>query len=183
VEHFLSAPALAAGDHEAWERLVVQETPAVFRTCFRILGRVEEAEDAAQETFLAAYRGIGSFRGDMVPRVWLIRIATRESWRRAARSRRLPRVSTSLQDDVSHQVADISDPLGETLSGEERDLVRAAVARLPDPYREVVTLRYLGELSVADIASVTKRPEGTVKAQLHRGLERLRREIGGLVTA
>jgi RNA polymerase sigma-70 factor (ECF subfamily) len=183
VEDSLLAPALAAGDHDAWDRLVVQETPAVFRTCYRILGRIEEAEDAAQETFLAAYRGIGSFRGDNVPRAWLTRIATRESWRRAARSRRLPQVSTSLADDVSEQVADDSDPLGETLSAEQREQVRQAVARLPEPYREVVTLRFMGELSIADIAVVTARPEGTIKAQLHRGLERLRREVGGLVTA
>ena len=57
--------------------------------------------------------------------------------------------------------------------------MRDAVANLGEPYREVVALRFFGELSLLDIAAATGRPEGTVKAQLHRGLERLRRSLGG----
>lgn len=53
--------------------------------------------------------------------------------------------------------------------------MRRAVAALPEPYREVVALRFFGDLSLLDIAAATGRPEGTVKAQLHRGLERLRK--------
>lgn len=175
--------ALASGDGEAWQRLVERETPAVFRTCYRILGRVDEAEDAAQETFLAAYRAIGSFRGEGAAAAWLMRIATRESWRRAARSRRLSSVSSSLDEQDSETLHDPSDPLREALSAEERLQVRRAVERLPEPYREVVSLRFLAELSISDIAALTNRREGTVKAQLHRGLEWLRREAGGLVVA
>jgi RNA polymerase sigma-70 factor (ECF subfamily) len=52
--------------------------------------------------------------------------------------------------------------------------VRAAVGQLPEPYREVITLRYFGELSLKDVCALTGRPEGTVKAQVHRGLARLR---------
>jgi RNA polymerase sigma-70 factor, ECF subfamily len=52
------------------------------------------------------------------------------------------------------------------------------VAALPEPYREVVTLRFFGELSLADIATTTGRPTGTIKAQLHRGIERLRHRLG-----
>jgi RNA polymerase sigma-70 factor (ECF subfamily) len=174
---------LAGGDREAWQRLVEHETPTVFRTCYRILGRVEEAEDATQETFLAAYRSIGSFRGDGPARAWLTRIATRESWQRAARYRKLSAISSSLDNDDTPPLGDQGggDPLGDTLSAEAREQIRQAVARLPEPYREVVTLRYLGELSIAEIAEATGRRDGTVKAQLHRGLERLRREMATLV--
>ena len=183
VEVSVDAGALVAGDRDAWQRLVELETPAVFRTCYRILGRIDDAEDAAQETFLSAYRSIGSFRGDGVAAAWLMRIATRESWRRAARMRRVSQASSSLDEQGSDQLRGPSNPLDETLSAEQREQIRHAVARLPEPYREVVSLRFLSELSIADIAVVANRPEGTVKAQLHRGLERLRREIGGLVTA
>lgn len=183
VEEFGHDRALADGDREAWQRLVERETAAVFRTCYRIVGRVDEAEDASQETFLAAYRSIGAFRGDGVAGAWLMRIATRESWRRAARSRRVSRVATTLDDNGADQIHDRSDPLGEALSAEQRQQVRRAVERLPEPYREVVSLRFFSELSITDIASATGRPEGTVKAQLSRGLERMRREVGGLVTA
>lgn len=178
------AHALVQGDREAWDRLVAEETTAVFRTCYRILGRVDEAEDAAQETFLAAYRAIGTFRGDGVAGAWLARIATREAWRRAARSRTVARLSSPLDDtDSLSDVRDRSDPLGELLSAEQRDVIRAAVHRLAEPYREVVSLRFFSELSLADIAVVTGRNEGTVRAQLHRGLERLRRELPSQVTA
>jgi RNA polymerase sigma-70 factor (ECF subfamily) len=174
---------LASGDHDAWQRLVEQETAAVFRTCYRILGRVDDAEDAAQETFLAAYRSIGSYRGDGVAAAWLSRIATRESWRRAQSSRRVSRASTSLDEAESEDLRDASDPLTETLSTEQGEQVRRAVARLPEPYREVVSLRFFSELSISDIAAVTHRAEGTVRTQLHRGLERLRRQVDGLVAA
>lgn len=183
MEEWGHATDLASGDREAWQRLVEQETPAVFRTCYRILGRVDDAEDAAQETFLAAYRAIGSFRGDGLAAAWLSRIATRESWRRAQSSRRVSQVSTSLDEHGSDQLRDPSDPLETALSSEQGQQVRQAVARLPEPYREVISLRFLSELSIADIAAVTNRPEGTVRAQLHRGLERLRRKVNGLVTA
>lgn len=69
-------------------------------------------------------------------------------------------------------------PLGEVLAAEERTRVRDAVERLGEPYREVVALRFFGELSLLDIAAATGRPEGTIKAQLHRGMERLRRALG-----
>ena len=57
--------------------------------------------------------------------------------------------------------------------------MRDAVAGLPEPYREVVALRYFADLSTAAIASVTRRPEGTVRAQLTRGLARLRLRLQG----
>ncbi len=60
------------------------------------------------------------------------------------------------------------------MHAEERAHVRAAVQQLPELYRHVVSLRYFGELSILEIAETTGRPEGTVKAQLHRGLKRLR---------
>ncbi len=68
-------------------------------------------------------------------------------------------------------------PARDALEAERREGLRSAVAALPDPYREVLTMRFFGELSLADICVVTNRPMGTVKAQLHRGLERLRRTV------
>ncbi len=60
------------------------------------------------------------------------------------------------------------------MRNEDQQQVRMAVSRLPEPYREVITLRYFGELSLGEIGAATRRPLGTVKAQVHRGLERLR---------
>ena len=171
------ARALAAGDEDAFRRLVVQETASVFRTCYRIMGRVDEAEDATQETFVLAYRSLASFRGDGRPGAWLTRIATRECWRRAAARNRRKAATAPLDDRDDGHPAGAASPLGDVLAAEERARVRRAVAGLGEPYREVIALRFFGELSLLDIARVTGRPEGTVKAQLHRGLERLRRSL------
>lgn len=173
------ASRLAAGDEEAFRTLVDQETTSVFRTCYRILGRVDEAEDATQETFVLAYRSLASFRGDGRPGAWLTRIATRECWRRAAVRARRAAATTALDEMHIETIPGAPSPLGEVVAAEERARVRDAVAALGEPYREVVALRFFGELSLLDIAAATGRPEGTVKAQLHRGLERLRRSMGG----
>lgn len=176
------ARALAGGDGHAFQLLVERETTAVFRTCYRILGRVDEAEDATQETFMAAYRAISTFRGDGPPGAWLARIATRECWRRVARSRRQGSTSP-IEDGAMELVATTDDPVLLALASERGEQVRLAVAALPEPYREVVALRFFSELSLADICAATGRPEGTVKAQLHRAMERLRRDMGRTVAA
>ncbi len=169
------ARAASEGDAHAFRLLVERETPSIFRTCYRILGRIDEAEDAVQDTFVAAYRSINGFRGDGSASAWLARIATRECWRRAASSRRVNAATTCESAAVNER--DPSDPLGETLAAEQREGVRRAVLSLPEPYREVIALRFFSELSVLDIAVATGRPEGTVKSQLHRGLDQLRAHL------
>lgn len=83
-----------------------------------------------------------------------------------------------LDDAVEATVPDPTDVARMVLAAEERAEVRRAVAQLPDPYREVVSLRFLADRSVADIARVTGRPEATIKTQLYRGLARLRPLLG-----
>ena len=166
--------ALAAGDLAAFQILVERETPRIFRTCYRVLGRIEDAEEATQETFVLAYRYLGAFRGDGHPAAWLTQIAVREAWRMAASRRRRRNATSELDADSLSIPHDARDPLGEAMHGEERDRVRTAVQQLPDIYRQVVSLRFFAEFSILEIAEATDRPEGTVKAQLHRGLKRLR---------
>jgi RNA polymerase sigma-70 factor, ECF subfamily len=166
--------ALAAGDAEAFRVLVERETPRVFRTCYRILGRIDEAEDTTQETFMLAYRALHTFRGDGSAGAWVARIATREAWRRASHGARRRSLTTPLDRAAINAPAEGRGPLDATVEAEERERVRLAVAGLTVPYREIVTLRFFGELSINEISTALRRPEGTVKAQLHRGLKRLR---------
>lgn len=171
------ARALAGGDEAGFEAFVDQQTAPVFRICFRILGSVDEAEDAVQETFVLAYRALATFRGDGPPGAWVARIAVRECWRRSRLLAR-QRVSTTPFDAVVEAtLADSTDLAREAEAAEERTEVRRAVASLPEPYAEVVALRFFAELSVADIAKASGKPEATVKTQLYRGLERLRVEM------
>jgi RNA polymerase sigma-70 factor (ECF subfamily) len=163
--------ALRAGDRDAFSLLVDRETAAVYRNCLRILGRPHDAEDVTQESFVAAFRAIGSFRGEGSPRAWLMRIATRQAFRRLSQRR-----PTAELDAIGEaRLADASgDPTSLVVAAESRDVVRDVVAGLPEPYREVVSLRFFGELSLAEVAETTGRPIGTVKTHLRRGLERLR---------
>ena len=165
--------AVLAGDRDLFRVLVEREEVAVYRTCLRILGRPHDAEDAAQESFVMAYRSLGSYRGEGRLGGWLLRIAIRHAYRRLGQRRE----TAELQPDVPLG-APGSDPLSITLAGERQRAVRLAVAALSEPYREVVALRFFGELSLDEIAAATRRPLNTVKTHLRRGLERLRPMVG-----
>ena len=163
--------AVRSGDRDAFGLLVDRETAAVYRTCLRILGRPHDAEDVTQESFVAVYRSIGQFRGEGSLRGWLLRIATRQSYRRLAQRR----PDAELDAIGEARLADTSaDPTRVVVAEERREDVRRAVNELTDPYREVVALRFFGEMSLAEVAEATGRPINTVKTHLRRGLERLR---------
>ena len=144
----------------------------VYRACLRILGRPHDAEDVTQESFVAAYRAIGSYRGDGPLRGWLLRIATRQAFRRLASRRPTADNRQSVPEPF---LADSrTDPTRMAVASEVRSELRDAVGALPEPYREVVALRFFAELSLAEVAEATGRPINTVKTHLRRGLERLR---------
>ena len=163
--------AVRSGDRDAFSVLVDRETGAVYRTSLRILGRPQDAEDVTQESFVAAYRAIGQFRGEGSLRGWLLRIATRQSYRRLAQRRPDAELDTI---GAAHLSDTSADPTRVVVAAERRDDVRRAVNELTDPYREVVALRFFGEMSLAEVAEATGRPINTVKTHLRRGLERLR---------
>jgi RNA polymerase sigma-70 factor, ECF subfamily len=167
--------ATLAGDRQAFGILVERETRTVYRACLRILGRPHDAEDVTQESFVAAYRAIGTFRGEGSLQGWLLRIATRQAFRRLAQRRPTADIAAVPEPILADTR---TDPPGVLVAAERRDELRAAVEALPDPYREIVALRFFAELSLAEVADATHRPINTVKTQLRRGLERLRPVLG-----
>ena len=175
VEDRALVDATVSGDRRAFDVLVARETHAVYRACLRILGRPHDAEDVTQESFVAAYRAIGTYRGDGSLRGWLLRIATRRAFRRLAQRR----PTADLDALPEPFLADSrTDPTRVAVASELRAQVRDAVGALPEPYREVVALRFFADLSLAEVAETTGRPVNTVKTHLRRGLERLRPLIG-----
>lgn len=151
--------------------LVERETGEVYRACLRVLGRRQDAEDVTQESFVAAYRAIGTFRGEGSLRAWLLRIATRQAFRRLSQRRptaQLETISEPALADHSGEPARVAEV------AESRQTIRDAVAALSEPYREVVALRFFADLSLMEVAEATGRPLNTVKTHLRRGLERLR---------
>jgi RNA polymerase sigma-70 factor, ECF subfamily len=167
-----------AGDRDAFRILVDREGPSVLRTCHRVLGDLHEAEDAAQETFVTAFRALGTWREDGPFGAWLTKIAIRIAIRRSQQRRTVTWLDPGNPGAVGNLRGE-PDPAAMSLVAERAADVRDAVARLDEPYREVVALRFFGELSLGEIADQTGRPLGTVKTHLHRGLLRLRANIEG----
>lgn len=183
--------AVLAGDHDAFRRLVERESAPVVRACHRILGDLHEAEDATQEAFVTAYRSLASWRGEGSFGAWLTRIAVRIALRQAGRRKtvtwrdpfgrerdEMANPIDAAMDQASLDASVQMDPSSLAVRAERATDVRTAVASLSEPYREVVTLRFFGEMSLDEIARETDRPINTVKTQLYRGLVRLREALG-----
>jgi RNA polymerase sigma-70 factor (ECF subfamily) len=184
--------AVLEGDRDAFRILVEREARALVRACYRVLGDLHDAEDAAQEAFVTAYRALATWRGDGPFGAWLTRIGVRIAVRKASRRRPVVWIDPSpAAADGGETDLDRANVVGErallaALGRAEQDpaqlavraeraaSIRAAVANLEEPYREVVALRFFAELSLAEIAEEAGRPLGTVKTHLHRGLKRLR---------
>ena len=185
--------AVLDGDRDAFRRLVEREAGGLVQACQRILGDHAEAEDAAQEAFVTAYRSLGTWRGEGTLGAWLMRIGVRIALRQAARRRTVvwldpaASVKTAERPDPGERAADraaieaasTTDPAMLSLRAERATELRAAVTGLPEPYREVVALRFFGESTLEEIARLTDRPLATVKTHLYRGLRRLRDELEG----
>ncbi len=127
---------------------------------------------------MIAFGSLAGWRADGPFGAWLTRIAVRVSLRRAQKRRDV----SWIDPNDSKRRLDLPggvDPASSSLHAEQASELRTAVARLDEPYRETVALRFFGELSLDEIATQTGRPLGTVKTHLHRGLIRLRSLVEG----
>jgi len=166
---------LAADIDAAFPQLVTSMQHGIYSGVRRMVPTAADAEDVAAETFLRAYRALQTMEKEDIRQLrvsgWVWSIAI-NLCRNAARSRsRKPTVRLA---DSWSPAEPGPGPEAETLGGES---VARLLENLPWAQRTAIVLRHLADLSYPDIAQATGRPEGTVKADVHRGLETLRRSL------
>lgn len=143
------------------------------RIAFALVDDVSAAEDVVQDAFAALHRRWDGLNSPAAAPGYL-RVSVVNGARSALRKRMVARRGIHLVDDVPAEAADAT-----TMLLADRQLVRAALAKLPDRQREVLTLRYVAELSDADIAAATGLSASGVRSAASRGLAALRTELGG----
>lgn len=162
------------GDPQAFETLMTPFEQMVWRVCWHYLGRREDAEDAAQEVMLKAWRGIGGFRGECSVETWLYRICAGVCTD-ALRKRKLrDSVSMDAMHESGNEWTDNAPLPEETVAEEEhRADVRAALDALPDDMRIALLLSAVEGRSYEEVARITGVPMGTVKSRIGRAREKL----------
>lgn len=161
------------GDALAIERLVQAHQRDVYRLALSILDDPDDADDATQEIFLAALRGLDSFRADASFRTWLFSITVNVCRSRLQRLGRRARLKQILQS-LFHVRGDPPPPESEAIRNEEDAALWRAVHALDEKHRIPIVLRYYHDLAVAEIAELLGIPAGTVHSRLNHARERLR---------
>ncbi len=166
------------GETERFAELVRRYQDRVYGMALRFTGRTEDAEDLAQEVFLAAYRGLAGFRGESKFSTWLYRIA----WNRAAdwlRSSRRPGRRTAPLEEAEEIADGQAGPQEDLLGSEDRRSLVQAIAGLEEGYRVVIELQYFQGLGYEQMAAVLDVPVRTVETRLYRARRLLRLRLSG----
>jgi len=176
IDHQL-VERIQSGDKQAFGLLVSKYQRKLYRLLARLVRDPAEVEDLAQETFIKAYRALGSFRGESAFYTWLYRIGINTAKNHlAAQGRRVP-ASTGLDSadmenvEGGERLHDLDTPERQMMTRQIACAVDDAMADLPDELREAITLRELEGLSYEDISNVMGCPIGTVRSRIFRARE------------
>jgi RNA polymerase sigma-70 factor (ECF subfamily) len=169
-----------ADDPDAFGEIVRRWERKIFALCFGMLGREDDARDAAQEAFIAAYRNLSRFRGEAKVSSWLHRIAVNQclTTKRRAKTR-----SEEFLDDESGAeervfVAPLHySPSKRTERAERVTIVRQAVTSLPSDLRQVIVMKEFEEMTFQEISETLEIPLSTVKSRLYTALKQLKMKL------
>jgi RNA polymerase sigma-70 factor (ECF subfamily) len=172
--------ALAADLDDAFEALVRARQDRLYSIALRILGDPGEAEDTAQDALIRAYRALGGWDAERIRTLrldaWLATIVVNAARTRSRRrGAAAARESLTFLDELDHpSVGSADTPHARYARAEDQAAWATRLLALPERYRAPVVLRHVDGLAYDEIAIALERPEGTVKAQVHRGLSLLR---------
>jgi RNA polymerase sigma-70 factor (ECF subfamily) len=178
--------AARRSDSGAFEVLVRRHQGPLYNFCFRMLGQAEDAADVAQETFVQLYSHLARLdeREPLAP--WLFRVARNRCIDIIRRRRTVPLGVPDESGENAFQAEPIDDsPLPDELAerADLQQLLSNAIAALPPSYAEVVALRYAGDRSFAEIATIVGCDEGAARVRFHRAKALLRRQLHSQVEA
>jgi RNA polymerase sigma-70 factor (ECF subfamily) len=157
------------GDLQAFEQIMREHDRQVFRVALRILGSVEDAQDAAQDVFLRLHRSLGRIDEGRGLGAWLYRVTVNVCTDALRTRRKLIPI-----EDVAPVSRELT-PLGHSEQREMRQRVTDALARLPEKERAAVVLREIEGLSTSEVAAILGSTEGTVRAQISMARTKLRK--------
>lgn len=169
--------AALSGDHEAYGELVIKYEKFIYNISFNLVGNSEDAFDISQETFMKAYRSLGSFRGDSKFTTWIYRICQNAAKDYLRTKSRHQTVSLTAHDDdensndVQMDIPDdgiSSQPDLSLQRKESRKAVREAISQLSEDHRNVIILRDIEGYSYDEISEILNVEIGTVKSRLNR---------------
>ena len=156
-----------AGDVEAFALLVDHHHARMARYAFHLLGSEAEAEEAVQDSFVRAYRSLGTYREQEQFGAWILRILVNRCRTRLVRDKRREEVAAAW-------VREAEQPFEPSERLAMRDELAVALAQLPGDQREAVVLRYADELDYDEISSITGAGISALKMRVKRGCQRLR---------
>ncbi|MBT3337890.1 MAG: sigma-70 family RNA polymerase sigma factor [Anaerolineae bacterium] len=163
----------AQGDQSAFGKLVQLHQSAVFNVAYRMLGNRRDAEDAAQEAFVRAYKAFNSFDTERPVLPWLKKIVTNLCLNRI----KAHRPTLSLENGLPPPKESKPGPEAQTANRERDAQVRAAILSLPPRYRAVIELRHFQDLNYEEIAEALSKPISTVKSDLFRARKMLAEKL------
>lgn len=173
---------LQAGNEEAFEEFVTQNTEPMLRLAKSFFNNDDDAEDAVQDAFLSAFKSLSRFSGDCALKTWLHRIVVNACLMKLRSRQRCQTVSIEdllpQFDETGHHAQTPTtryvNPLERIINREDRDQVRACIDDLPEDYRVVLVLRDIEELDTAQVSTILNTTPGAVKTRLHRARQALR---------
>jgi RNA polymerase sigma factor (sigma-70 family) len=166
------------GDLAAWETLVRTHQGIAFRTAYVFARNAADAEEAAQDGFVKAYRALGRFRRGAEFRPWLLRIVANEARNRRRAATRRDRLALRAAAEARPGDA-VPSPEAALFARESQERLLAAVETLGGDQRDAIVCRYLLGLSEDETAAALGIRRGTVKSRLSRALARLREILEG----
>jgi len=166
---------IRTGDQRAFAELIDRYKARIFHTTLRILGNREDAEEASQDTFVRAYRGLENFREDATFSTWIYRICVNTCLNLLESRKRFK--AQDIDNTPAEDLPYIESPENNFEEADLQARVFSVMANLPAKYRTILVLYHIQHLAYQEIAAIMQMPMGSVKTHLFRARALLREQV------